>query len=98
MIKCTKTNKSKGYAFIEYRDKRSAEIAYNQANGRKIDGHQVIVDMEQGRTDKYWYPKRLGGGRGGEKRRDKNEEELIKDIKKELKNQTKPLLQKRQRV
>ena len=42
--------------------------------------------MEQGRTDKYWYPRRLGGGRGGEYRRNKEEEEYIKEIKKELKN------------
>jgi hypothetical protein len=51
--------------------------------------------MEQGRTDKYWYPKRLGGGRGGDTRRDKQDEEFIKDIKKELKNTPKSLLTKR---
>ena len=86
LVKCVKTNKSKGYAFIEYRDKRSAEVAYNQANGRNIDDHKVIVDMELGRTDKYWYPTRLGGGRGAETRRNKDEGVYIKEIKKEMKN------------
>lgn len=84
IVKDINTDVSKGYAFIEYRDKRSAEIAYNRGDRRKIDGFTVLVDKEIGRKDKYWVPRRLGGGKGGETRRNKEEELYIKEIKKEL--------------
>ena len=74
IVRDINTNYSKGYAFIEYRDKRSAEIAYNRGDRRKIDGFTIIVDREQCRIDKYWVPKRLGGGKGGDTRRNKDEE------------------------
>ena len=70
---------------MEYKDSRSAEIAYNRGDGRRIDGVRVLVDKELGRTDKYWLPRRLGGGRG-DTRRSKAEETFIKDVKKELKD------------
>jgi len=74
IVRDINTNVSKGYAFIEFRDKRSAEIAYNRGDRRKIDGFTIIVDREQCRIDKYWVPKRLGGGKGGDTRRNKDEE------------------------
>lgn len=38
--------------------------AYKLADGRKIDGRRVLVDVERGRTVKGWKPRRLGGGLG----------------------------------
>ena len=34
--------------------------AYKHADGRKIDGRRVLVDVERGRTVKGWRPRRLG--------------------------------------
>lgn len=87
LVKNTKTDKSKGYAFIEFEETRSAEIAYNRGDSRKIDGRRVLVDKELGRTDKYWLPRRLGGGKGGESRRNREDEAYIKEIKRELREQ-----------
>ncbi|ESO83258.1 hypothetical protein LOTGIDRAFT_236711 [Lottia gigantea] len=39
--------------------------AYKHADGKKIDGRRVLVDVERGRTVKGWTPRRLGGGLGG---------------------------------
>ncbi|CAN0861928.1 U1 small nuclear ribonucleoprotein 70 kDa [Linum grandiflorum] len=58
------TNKPKGYAFIEYVHTRDMKAAYKQADGRKIDGRRVLVDVERGRTVPNWRPRRLGGGLG----------------------------------
>ncbi|GAB2226169.1 hypothetical protein Drorol1_Dr00021964 [Drosera rotundifolia] len=57
-------NKPKGYAFIEYSHTRDMKAAYKQADGRKIDGRRVLVDVERGRTVPNWRPRRLGGGLG----------------------------------
>ncbi|XP_044498299.1 U1 small nuclear ribonucleoprotein 70 kDa-like [Mangifera indica] len=58
------TNKPKGYAFIEYMHTRDMKAAYKQADGRKLDGRRVLVDVERGRTVPNWRPRRLGGGLG----------------------------------
>ncbi|XP_041093657.1 U11/U12 small nuclear ribonucleoprotein 35 kDa protein-like [Polyodon spathula] len=42
--------------------------AYKHADGKKIDGRRVLVDVERGRTVKGWQPRRLGGGLGGTRR------------------------------
>ena len=34
--------------------------AYKYADGKKIDGKRVVVDVERGRTVKSWRPRRLG--------------------------------------
>lgn len=34
--------------------------AYKHADGKKIDGRRVLVDVERGRTVKGWHPRRLG--------------------------------------
>jgi len=39
--------------------------AYKHADGKKIDGRRVLVDVERSRTVKGWRPRRLGGGLGG---------------------------------
>ncbi|KAJ3344828.1 hypothetical protein HDU83_004723 [Entophlyctis luteolus] len=57
--------KPRGYAFIEYAHERDLTIAYREADGMKIDGRRVVVDVERGRTVKGWKPRRLGGGLGG---------------------------------
>ena len=36
--------------------------AYKHADGKKIDGKRVVVDVERGRTVKSWKPRRLGNG------------------------------------
>lgn len=42
--------------------------AYKSADGKKIDGRRVLVDVERGRTVKGWRPRRLGGGLGSTRR------------------------------
>uniref|UniRef100_A0A0N5BL01 U1 small nuclear ribonucleoprotein 70 kDa n=1 Tax=Strongyloides papillosus TaxID=174720 RepID=A0A0N5BL01_STREA len=63
-IVCTKDEKPRGYAFIEYSRKSEMSQAYKEADGIKIDGVRVLVDYERGRTRKDWLPRRLGGGKG----------------------------------
>lgn len=64
-------DKPKGYAFIEYRKRDDMHEAYKRADGKRIDGRRVLVDVERGRTrqSKGWLPRRLGGGLGGRKER-----------------------------
>lgn len=56
--------KSRGYAFIEYEHETDLKKAYKQADGKKIDGRRVLVDVERSRTVPNWIPRRLGGGKG----------------------------------
>lgn len=53
-----------GITFIgKYRFDRfctSITAAYKHADGKKIDGKRVLVDVERGRTVKGWLPRRLG--------------------------------------
>ena len=86
IVRDINTDYSKGYAFIEYQEKRSAEIAYNRGHRRIIDDSTVIVDREMCRIDSHWVPRRLGGGKGGESRRNVKEEQYIREIKRELRD------------
>jgi U1 small nuclear ribonucleoprotein len=54
------TGKPRGYAFIEFDHERDMHAAYKHADGKKIDGRRVLVDVERGRTVKGWRPRRLG--------------------------------------
>eukprot|EP01117_Protostelium_nocturnum_P011259 TRINITY_DN408_c0_g1_i2.p1 TRINITY_DN408_c0_g1~~TRINITY_DN408_c0_g1_i2.p1 ORF type:complete len:212 (+),score=85.13 TRINITY_DN408_c0_g1_i2:83-718(+) len=56
--------KPKGYAFVEYEKETSVKMAYRNADGKKIDDRRIVVDVERGRTDRSWRPRRLGGGLG----------------------------------
>ncbi|CEL92175.1 unnamed protein product [Vitrella brassicaformis CCMP3155] len=56
--------KFRGYCFIEFESERDMKNAYKHADGTKIDGRRVCVDVERGRTVEGWLPRRLGGGRG----------------------------------
>lgn len=114
VVRNKETGKSRGYAFIEFRERRSADMAYDRADGRRIDGRSILVDRELARVDKYWLPRRLGGGKGGDKRRNREEEKYLKEIRKEFRdankkqdeskvsnpenNKTDPLPSKRQKV
>ncbi|XP_055377501.1 U1 small nuclear ribonucleoprotein 70 kDa [Condylostylus longicornis] len=68
MIQNSETGKPRGYAFIEYEHERDMHSAYKHADGKKIDGKRVLVDVERARTVKGWLPRRLGGGLGGTRR------------------------------
>ncbi|KAG7459832.1 hypothetical protein MATL_G00214880 [Megalops atlanticus] len=68
LVYSKKTGKPRGYAFIEYEHERDMHSAYKHADGKKIDGRRVLVDVERGRTVKGWHPRRLGGGLGGTRR------------------------------
>ena len=57
--------------------------AVRRGDGRRVDGRRIIVDRELGRTKASWYPRRLGGGKG-EARKDRRDEELIRELKKQL--------------
>lgn len=59
--------KPRGYAFIEFKREKEMHDAYKKADGKRIDGRRVLVDVERGRTQKGWLPRRLGGGLGGRK-------------------------------
>ena len=59
-----KEGKSRGYAFIEFESERDLRDAYKHADGIKIDGRHVLVDVERGRTVSGWFPRRLAGGKG----------------------------------
>jgi len=64
LVQNTKDGKPRGYAFIEYETEKEMHSAYKHADGKKIDGRRVLVDVERGRTVKGWLPRRLGGGLG----------------------------------
>jgi len=64
----TKDGKPRGYAFIEFEKERDMHAAYKHADGKKIDGRRVLVDVERGRAVKGWLPRRLGGGLGNTRR------------------------------
>jgi len=60
----SKKGKSRGYGFVEFESSRDLKEAYKDADGRKIGGRRIVVDVERGRTFKNWRPRRLGGGLG----------------------------------
>jgi U1 small nuclear ribonucleoprotein len=47
-------DKPRGYAFIEYEHKKDMKEAYKNADGRKIEGRRILVDVERGRTVENW--------------------------------------------
>ncbi|KAG2221755.1 hypothetical protein INT45_003395 [Circinella minor] len=60
----TPEGKPRGYAFIEYEREKDMRAAYKDADGIKMLGRRIAVDVERGRTVKGWRPRRLGGGLG----------------------------------
>ncbi|XP_046863065.1 U1 small nuclear ribonucleoprotein 70 kDa-like isoform X1 [Xenia sp. Carnegie-2017] len=65
MVTNSTTGKPRGYCFVEFEHERDMHTAYKHADGKKIDGRRIVVDVERGRTVKNWKPRRLGGGLGG---------------------------------
>jgi len=61
----TGIKKSKGYGFVEYEHEEDMKRAYRGADGMKLEGRCVVVDVERGHTVPNWLPRRLGGGLGG---------------------------------
>ncbi|SCU95836.1 LAME_0F13696g1_1 [Lachancea meyersii CBS 8951] len=62
------TNKSRGYGFVAFKEEHSARSACREIGvhrGEEVEGRAIIVDIERGRTVKYFTPRRLGGGLGG---------------------------------
>lgn len=60
--------KPRGYGFIVFTDANFAKIATREIGvhrGIYINDRKCIVDIERGRTVKYFKPRRLGGGLGG---------------------------------
>lgn len=57
-------SKPRGYAFVEFEEEQDMRAAYKKADGRKVDGKRLLVDVERGRTVAKWRPRRLGGGLG----------------------------------
>jgi U1 small nuclear ribonucleoprotein 70kDa len=60
-----KNGRSRGYAFVQFKHKNDMKHAYRDAHGIKINGRKIKVDYEKGRNNDKWYPRRLGGGKGG---------------------------------
>jgi U1 small nuclear ribonucleoprotein len=57
--------KSRGFAFVEFEQEDDMKRAYRAADGIKIEGKNIVVDVERGHTVPNWLPRRLGGGLGG---------------------------------
>ena len=60
-----RSGKSRGYAFIEFENEEDMKRAYRGADGIRIEGRTIVVDVERGHTVPNWLPRRLGGGLGG---------------------------------
>eukprot|EP00484_Ammonia_sp_Unknown_P019015 CAMPEP_0197027444 /NCGR_PEP_ID=MMETSP1384-20130603/7341_1 /TAXON_ID=29189 /ORGANISM="Ammonia sp." /LENGTH=396 /DNA_ID=CAMNT_0042456285 /DNA_START=63 /DNA_END=1254 /DNA_ORIENTATION=- len=58
------SQKSRGYAFIEFERSNDLKEAFQHADGVKLKGRRILVDVERGRTVKTWKPRKLGGGLG----------------------------------
>jgi U1 small nuclear ribonucleoprotein 70kDa len=56
---------SRGYAFVEFEHEDDLKRAYRAADGMRLDGKEIVVDVERGHTVPDWLPRRLGGGLGG---------------------------------
>lgn len=54
------TGYSKGYAFIEYENERSAARAYKNGHNMLLGNQKVLVDYECERLLPGWIPRRLG--------------------------------------
>lgn len=57
--------KPRGFGFVEFDRSADLKEAYKDADGRKVKGRRILVDVERGRTVRNWKPRRLGGGLGG---------------------------------
>ena len=65
IVKDPTDGKSRGYAFVEYEHEEDMKRAYRAADGMRIEGREIVADVERGHTVPTWLPRRLGGGLGG---------------------------------
>lgn len=65
LITDVKTGKSRGYAFVEYEHEEDMKRAYRAADGMRLEGRNIVVDVERGHTVPNWLPRKFGGGLGG---------------------------------
>jgi len=67
-----KTNQSKGYAFVEFEDRRDAEDAFDRFQGYEMEGRRLRIDWDAGLDRKvatgYNRPRRSPGRRGSPRR------------------------------
>jgi U1 small nuclear ribonucleoprotein 70kDa len=57
----TGEKQSRGYAFVEYEHEDDMKRAYRAADGMKIEGRSIVVDVQRGLTVPSFLPRRLGG-------------------------------------
>eukprot|EP00500_Bicosoecida_sp_ms1_P005834 CAMPEP_0203817862 /NCGR_PEP_ID=MMETSP0115-20131106/28782_1 /ASSEMBLY_ACC=CAM_ASM_000227 /TAXON_ID=33651 /ORGANISM="Bicosoecid sp, Strain ms1" /LENGTH=191 /DNA_ID=CAMNT_0050726807 /DNA_START=206 /DNA_END=778 /DNA_ORIENTATION=+ len=50
VIVTDKAGKSRGYGFVEFENERDMRAAHQRMDGKRIDGRNVVVDVERGRT------------------------------------------------
>jgi len=55
------TGESKGFAFVEMKDKAAAQKAIDELNTKEVQGRKLIVNEARPKTD----TRRSGGGGGG---------------------------------
>mmetsp|Transcript_7980 Transcript_7980/g.11648 ORF Transcript_7980/g.11648 Transcript_7980/m.11648 type:complete len:332 (-) Transcript_7980:206-1201(-) len=72
LVKDTTDKKSRGYAFLEFEREEDMKRAYRHADGMKLEGRPIVVDVERGHTVPNWLPRRLGGGLGATRLGGKN--------------------------
>ena len=65
LITDKKTGESKGYAFVEYEREDDMKRAFRAADGMRLEGRAIVVDVERGHTVPNWLPRKFGGGLGG---------------------------------
>lgn len=50
--------------YQEFEKEKDMKKAFYEAEGRRIEGRRILVDVTRARTVKSWKPRRLGGGIG----------------------------------
>lgn len=60
LVRDVLTGCSRGYAFVEFENRRDMQRAYRDAHRRMVDGREILVDIERERVSEGWTPRRLG--------------------------------------
>lgn len=59
VVHSTKTGRCRGYGFVEFGLRAEAKAAVSQSRRRRLGGRVVPIEMERGRVDPAFLPKRL---------------------------------------